>query len=161
MDFNTSEICDIYADNVDVLDPIFSNYGARFTYCGEVTTVKCYEDRGLVDKILATNGLGKVLLIDGGGSLRRALVDDESAQLAMENDWEGIICYGAVRDVDLLEEYDIGIHAVGAIPVSANAREVGDLDVAVNFAGVTFLPEDQIYADSTGIVLSAEVLDLD
>jgi regulator of ribonuclease activity A len=161
MDFNTSEICDIYADNVDVLDPIFSNYGARFTYCGEVTTVKCYEDRGLVDKILATNGLGKVLLIDGGGSLRRALVDAESAQLAMENDWEGIICYGAVRDVDLLEEYDIGIHAVGAIPVSANAREVGDLDVAVNFAGVTFLPEDQIYADSTGIVLSAEVLDLD
>lgn len=160
MDFNTSEICDMFADNVDVLDPIFTNFGARYTYCGEITTVKCFEDRGLVDKILATNGLGKVLLIDGGGSLRRALVDAESAQLAMENDWEGIICYGAVRDVDLLEEYDIGIHAIGAMPVSANSREVGDLDVAVNFAGVTFLPEDQVYADSTGIVLSAEALQL-
>ncbi len=105
--------------------------------------------------------MGKVLLIDGGGSLRRALVDAENVQLAMENDWEGIICYGSVRDVDLLEEYDIGIHAINAIPVSAESREVGDLDIAVNFAGVTFLPEDFVYADNTGIVLSPEPLEFD
>jgi len=161
MDFNTSEICDMYADSVDVVDPLFTNYGARDVYCGEITTVKCFEDRGLVDKVLASNGLGKVLLIDGGGSLRRALIDAENIQLALENDWEGVICYGAVRDVDLLVEYDIGIHALGAIPVSAESREVGDLDLAVNFAGVTFLPEDHIYADNTGIVLSADPLDFD
>jgi regulator of ribonuclease activity A len=115
----------------------------------------------LVDKMLATNGMGKVLLIDGGGSLRRALIDAENIQLALENDWEGIVCYGAVRDIDLLEEYDIGIHAIGAIPVSADTKEIGDLDVAVNFASVTFLPEDHLYADNTGIVLSAEALDFD
>ncbi len=161
MDFNTSEICDMYADSVDVVDPVFSNFGGRFVYCGEISTVKCFEDRGLVDKILATDGTGKVLLIDGGGSLRRALVDAENVQLAMENGWEGIVCYGAVRDVDLLEEYDIGIHAVGAIPVSAEAKEIGDLDIAVNFASVTFLPEDHLYADNTGIVLSAEALEFD
>lgn len=161
MDFNTSEICDMFADSVDVLDPIFTNFGARFVYCGEITTVKCFEDRGLVDKILGTNGLGKVLLIDGGGSLRRALIDAENIQLALENDWEGIVCYGAVRDVDLLDEYDIGIHAIGAIPVSADNKEIGDLDIAVNFASVTFLPEDHLYADNTGIVLSAEPLDLE
>lgn len=161
MECNTSELCDMYAQNVDVVDPIFSNFGARFSYCGEVTTVKCFEDRGLVDKLLATNGSGKVLLIDGGASLRRALLDAESAQLAMDNQWEGIICYGALRDVDLLEELDIGIHAIGAIPVSAQSREVGDLDIAVNFAGVTFLPGDFVYADNTGIVLSPEPLDLD
>lgn len=159
MDFNTSEICDMYTDSIDVVDPIFTNYGARFLYCGEITTVKCFEDRGLVDKVLASNGMGKVLLIDGGGSLRKALVDAENIQLALENAWEGIICYGAVRDVDLLEEYDIGIHAIGAIPVSAESREIGDLDIAVNFAGVTFLPEDHVYADNTGIVLSPEPLE--
>ena len=160
MDFNTSEICDMFADSIDVVAPIFTHYGSRLVYCGEITTIKCFEDRGLIDKVLATNGMGKVLLIDGGGSLRRALVDAENVQLALENDWEGIVCFGAVRDVDLLEEYDIGIQALGAIPVSADAREIGDLDVAVNFAGVSFLPEDYLYADNTGIVLSGEPLDL-
>lgn len=161
MDFSTSEICDMYTDSVDVIDPIFTNYGARDSYFGEITTIKCYEDRGLIDKVLATNGSGKVLLIDGGGSLRRALVDADSAELALENGWEGIICFGAVRDVDDLIEFDIGIHALGVIPVSAESREVGDLDIAVNFASVTFLPEDNIYADNTGLVLSADALDLD
>lgn len=151
----------MFAENVDVLDPIFSSFGASYSYCGEVTTVKCFEDRGLVDKILATNGMGKVLLIDGGGSLRRALIDAENAQLAIDNGWEGVICFGAVRDVDLLEEMELGIHALGAIPVSAESREIGDLDIAVNFASVTFLPEDHVYADNTGIILSAEPLDLD
>ncbi|MFW8591832.1 ribonuclease E activity regulator RraA [Glaciecola sp. 2405UD65-10] len=161
MECNTSELCDMFAENIDVVDPVFSSFGARLSYSGEVTTVKCFEDRGLVDKILATNGLGKVLLIDGGGSLRRAILDADSVQLAIENDWEGIICFGALRDIDLLEEMDIGIHALGAIPVSAESREIGDLDIAVNFGGVTFLPEDFVYADSTGIVLSGEALDVD
>lgn len=161
MEINTSEICDLYADNIDVLEPLFSNYGGRDSYCGEVTTIKCFEDRGLVDKVLATNGMGKVLLIDGGGSLRRALLDAENVQLALENDWEAIICFGAVRDVDLLIEYDIGVHALGAIPVSAEAKEQGDIDISVNFAGVTFMPEDHIYADTTGIILSPEPLEFE
>lgn len=160
MQINTSEICDIYADNVDVLEPIFVNYGAVDAYMGEVITIKCFEDKGLVDKTLATPGEGKVLLIDAGGSTRRAILDAYNVQMAVDNGWEGIICYGCVREVDLLEEMEIGIHALSAIPVNAEIREIGDLDVAVNFAGVTFLPEDQIYADSTGIVLSAEPLDL-
>lgn len=161
MDINTSVLCDLYADSIDVVDPLFTNYGGGFSYAGEVTTIKCYEDRGLVDKVLATNGIGKVLLIDGGGSLRRALIDAENAQLAIDNGWEGIICYGAVRDVDLLEEFNIGIHAINAIPVAADSREIGDIDIPVNFAGVTFLPEDFVYADGTGIILSPEPLDLE
>ncbi|MGB3725758.1 MAG: ribonuclease E activity regulator RraA [Glaciecola sp.] len=160
MECNTSELCDMYAESVDVLEAIFTNYGARFSYCGEVTTIKCFEDRGLLDKVLATDGRGKVLVVDGGASLRRGLLDAENVQLALDNDWEGIICYGAIRDVDLIEEMDIGVHALGCIPVSAESREVGDLDLAVNFAGVTFLPEDHVYADNTGVILSAEPLDL-
>jgi regulator of ribonuclease activity A len=161
MEINTSVLCDLYADSIDVVDPIFTNYGGAFSYAGEVTTIKCFEDRGLVDKVLATNGIGKVLLIDGGGSVRRALVDAESAQLAIDNGWEGIICYGAVRDVDLLEELVIGIHAINAIPVAADNREIGDIDIPVNFGSVTFLPEDLVYADGTGIILSPEPLDVE
>nr|WP_136251565.1 ribonuclease E activity regulator RraA [Ningiella ruwaisensis] len=161
MEINTSELCDLYADRIDVVEPVFTNYGGAFSYAGEISTIKCFEDRGLVDKVLATNGIGKVLLIDGGGSTRRALVDAENVQLAVENGWEGIVCYGAVRDVDLLEEFDIGIHAINSIPVAADSREIGDLDIAVNFAGVTFLPEDFIYADGTGIILSPEPLDIE
>lgn len=161
MEYNTSEICDLFTDSIDVLDPMFSSFGGRYSYAGEVTTVKCFEDKGLVDKVLASNGEGKVLLIDGGGSTRRALLDAYNVRLAVENGWEGILCYGSVREIDVLEELDIGIHALTAIPVNAIANEVGDIDVAVNFAGVTFLPEDHLYADGTGIVLSPEALDLD
>lgn len=161
MEYNTSELCDLFADNVDVVDPIFINYGGRLSYGGEIVTVKCYEDKGLVDKVLSESGKGKVLLIDGGGSTRRALVDMTTARIAVENDWEGIVCYGSVREIDQLEELDLGVHAVASIPVNANFEETGEVDVAVNFGGVTFLPEDHIYADSTGVILSPEPLDIE
>lgn len=161
MEYNTSELCDLFADNIDVLEPLFISYGGKSSYGGEVTTIKCYEDRGLIDSVLQQEGSGKVLLIDGGGSIRRALLDAANVQFAVDNGWEGIICFGSVRDVDIIEEMDIGIHAVAAIPVAADAEEIGDTDIAVNFAGVTFLPEDHVYADNTGIVLSPEPLDIE
>lgn len=161
MNYNTSELCDLFADNVDVVEPIFVSYGGRLSFGGEITTIKCYEDRGLIDRVLAEPGAGKVLLIDGGGSTRRAILDYQSAQLALENDWEAIVCFGSVRDVDSLADLDIGILAVASIPVNANSEETGDIDIPVNFGGVTFLPEDHIYADSTGVILSPEPLDID
>lgn len=161
MEYNTSELCDLFTDSVDVVEPIFASYGGRISFGGEITTIKCYEDKGLIDRVLAENGEGKVLLIDGGGSLRRALLDAKMAQLAVDNEWEGIVCYGSVREIDALEELDIGICAVGTIPVLADDEQTGDIDLAVNFAGVTFLPEDHLYADSTGIILSPEPLDVD
>jgi regulator of ribonuclease activity A len=161
MEYNTSELCDLFTDSVDVVEPIFASYGGRISFGGEITTIKCYEDKGLVDRVLAENGEGKVLLIDGGGSLRRALLDAKMAQLAVDNEWEGIVCFGSVREIDALDELDIGIFAVGTIPVLADDEQTGDIDLAVNFAGVTFLPEDHLYADSTGIILSPEPLDVD
>ncbi len=161
MDYNTSELCDLFADSVDVVDPIFVSYGGRYSFGGEITTIKCYEDRGLIDRVLAQNGAGKVLLIDGGGSTRRALIDANSAQVAIDNEWEGIVCYGSVREVDNLADLDIGVLAVASIPVNAEIESVGDVDVPVNFGGVTFLPEDHLYADSTGVILSPEPLDID
>ncbi|WP_428773293.1 ribonuclease E activity regulator RraA [Vibrio sp.] len=161
MEYNTSALCDIYLDQVDVVEPIFSNFGGSASFAGQITTVKCFEDNGLVREILEQDGIGRVLLIDGGGSLRRALIDAELATLAEENEWEGIVVYGSVREVDELEEMNIGIQAMASIPVGATQQGAGEVDVAVNFAGVTFLPEDYLYADNTGIILSQEPLDID
>ena len=161
MEYNTSELCDLFADIVDVVDPIFASFGGRYSFGGEITTIKCFEDRGLIDRVLAQPGAGKVLLIDGGGSSRRALFDASSAQVAIDNDWEGVVIYGSVREVDSLAELDIGVLAVAAIPVNAECESIGEVDVPVNFGGVTFLPEDHLYADSTGVILSPEPLDLD
>ncbi|WP_334020955.1 ribonuclease E activity regulator RraA [Alteromonas sp. S015] len=161
MEYNTSELCDLFADSVDVVDPIFASFGGRYSFGGEITTIKCFEDRGLIDRVLAQPGAGKVLLIDGGGSSRRALFDASSAQVAIDNDWEGVVIYGSVREVDSLAELDIGVLAVAAIPVNAECESTGEVDVPVNFGGVTFLPEDHLYADSTGVILSPEPLDLD
>lgn len=161
MEYNTSELCNMYADLVDVLEPIFSNYGGRNSFGGQVVTIKCFENNGLIQQILSTPGEGKVLVIDGGGSTRRALIDIELAELALGNNWEGIVCYGSVRDVDAIEELELGIQGLVSIPVGASDELVGESDVAVNFAGVTFLPEDHVYADNTGIILSPEPLDIE
>ncbi|PRM08312.1 Regulator of ribonuclease activity A [Haemophilus influenzae] len=161
MCIDTSELCDLYAEQVDVVEPIFSSFGGVSHFYGKVTTVKCFESNGLIAEVLEENGEGRVLVIDGGGAVRRGLIDAELAQLAVDNGWEGIIVYGAVRQIQQLENLDIGIHALAPIPVSADESTAGESDVPVNFGGVTFFPEDYIYADLTGIILSQEPLDLE
>ena len=161
MQYKTSLLCDIYADTIDVVEPLLTNFGGRSSFAGEVVTIKCFESVGLIYKTLEENGLGKVLLIDGGGSLRRALVNAQIAELAVQNSWEGIVVNGCVREVDILEELDIGIQAITAIPVGAEDSDTGEINSPVNFAGVTFLPEDILYADSTGIIISPEPLDIE
>ena len=161
MFIDTSELCDLYAEQVDVVEPIFSSFGGVSNFYGKVTTVKCFESSGLIAEVLEENGEGRVLVVDGGGAVRRGLIDAELAQLAVDNGWEGIIVYGAVRQIQQLENLDIGIHAIAPIPVSADESSAGESDIPVNFGGVTFFPEDYIYADLTGIILSQEPLDLD
>ena len=161
MRVDTSALCDIYLDQVDVVEPIFSSFGGASSFFGKITTVKCFDSNGLIAQVLEEEeGEGRVLLVDGGGAVRRALIDAELAQLALDNGWEGIIVYGAVRQLDVLETLDIGIHALAPIPVGAEETEIGEVDTPVNFGGVTFFPEDYIYADLTGIILSPELLDL-
>lgn len=161
MEYNTSELCDMYLDQVDVVEPMFSSFGGRSSFGGQITTVKCFEDNGLLRTVAEQEGVGRIILVDGGGSLRRALVDADIAQLAMENNWEGIIVYGCVRDVDAIDELDIGIQALASIPVGADTQGIGETDVPVNFGGVTFLPDDHVYADTTGVILSPEPIDIE
>ena len=157
MEYNTSALCDIYIDQVDVVEPMFSNFGGRASFAGQITTVKCCWDNGLIRETLEQDGVGRVLLIDGGGSLRRADWCWVSSACG-KNRWEGIVVYGCVREVDELEDMSIGIQAMAAIPVGANSQGIGEVDVPVNFGGVTFLPEDYLYADNTGVILSQKAI---
>ena len=141
MKYDTSELCDIYQEDVNVVEPLFSNFGGRSSFGGQITTVKCFEDNGLLYDLLEQNGRGRILLVDGGGSVRRALVDAEL--------------------VDDLEELDIGIQAIAAIPVGAAGEGIGESDVRVNFGGVTFFSGDHLYADNTGMILSEDPLDIE
>ncbi|PID51446.1 MAG: ribonuclease E activity regulator RraA [Pasteurellales bacterium] len=159
MNIDTSALCDLYSDQIDVVEPLFSTFGGNSAFFGKITTIKCFESNGLIAEVLQEDGAGRVLLIDGGGSLRRALIDAELATIAAENGWEGIIVYGAIRQIDILETLEIGIQALAPIPVGAEDNNIGEVDTPVNFGGVTFFPEDYVYADLTGIILSPELLD--
>ena len=134
MKYDTSELCDIYQEDVNVVEPLFSNFGGRSSFGGQIITVKCFEDNGLLYDLLEENGRGRVLVVDGGGS---------------------------VRQVDDLEDLDIGIQAIAAIPVGAAGDGIGESDVRVNFGGVTFFSGDHLYADNTGIILSEDALDIE
>ncbi|ATC93369.1 ribonuclease E activity regulator RraA [Pseudoalteromonas tunicata] len=159
MQYNTSELCDQFADLIDVLEPMFVNFGGRTSFGGQIKTIKCFESNQLIRTTLEKDGTGLVLLIDGGGSTRRALIDIELAELALENNWEGIVVYGAVRHVDELDELDLGIQAIASIPVAADDNNNGEAGVPVNFAGVSFYDDDFLYADSTGIIIAPEDLE--
>ena len=160
MYLSTSKICSVYGDSVDVMEPLFQSYGGRKEFYGQVVTIKCFEQVGVILDTLRQDGAGKVLIIDAGGSLRKAVLSEDIVSLATHNAWEGIICYGAVCDVKELADFDIGIKAVGAFPVIAEENDQGEQDCPVNFAGATIYSGDYVYTDETGIVLSQEPLDL-
>lgn len=152
MEFDTSLLCDYYPGDVNVVEPIFSNFGGVSSFSGQVVSVKSFEDNGVLYKVLEENGEGRVLVVDGGGSVRCALVDADLARLAEQNGWEGLIINGAVRQVDLLAEMNIGIQALAAIPVGCDDLGTGESDVRVNVGGVTFFSGEYVYADNTGIL---------
>src|SRR6478609_11190015 len=113
---STPDLCDAHENEVLVLEPIFNNYGGRGAFGGEVVTVKCFEDNSLVKEQLALPGNGRVLVVDGGGSLRRALLGDMIAESATKNGWSGVVIYGAIRDIDAIADLDLGVQAIGTIP---------------------------------------------
>lgn len=161
MKYDTSELCDIYQESVNVVEPLFSNFGGRTSFGGQIITVKCFEDNGILYDLLEQLGHGRILLVDGGGSVRKALVNAELARIAADNGWEGIVVYGAVRQVDALMDLDLGIQAVAAVPAGCPDEGIGESDIRVNFGGVTFFSGDYLYADNTGMILSEEPLPIE
>ncbi len=158
MQFLTTDLCDAHPDLVRIVEPLFTNYGGKVCFGGEIVTVKCHEDNSLVKETAGKPGLGKVLVVNGGGSMRCALLGDMIAATALRNGWEGCIIFGCIRDVDAIRALDLGVQALGVIPVRTKKRGVGDRDVSVTFGGVTFRPGEFVYADNNGIIVSAEPL---
>lgn len=158
MKFVTPDLCDAYPELVRIVEPLFTNYGGRESFGGEIITVKCHEDNSLVKEHVGSPGEGRVMVVDGGGSLRCALLGDMLAEKAAENNWAGLIIYGCIRDVDEIRKTDLGVQALRTIPIKSNRKGRGDLNIPVTFGGVTFHPGEYVYADNNGIIVSSQEL---
>lgn len=154
MDLFTTDLCDAHADAVRVVEPMFSSFGGRAAFHGRIATLKLFEDNSLVRQALESPGDDRVLVIDGGGSLRRALVGDQLAALAVKNGWAGVVVYGCIRDSRAIGEMDIGVFAIDTHPLKTVKKNVGEADIPVSFGGVTFTPGEWLYADEDGVVIS-------
>ncbi len=159
MKIKTTDLCDNHPDKVRVAEPIgFRNFGEKRDFYGKIQTVKCFENNPLIRKALEQNGEGKVLAVDGGGSLRCALLGDMLAGIALKNKWNGIIIYGCVRDSEELAKLNIGIKALNTNPLKSNKKNEGQENIPVRFAGIDFIPEEYVYCDEDGIIVSKDVI---
>ncbi len=158
MDFATADLIDDYGAELESCETQFRSYGARTRFAGVVETVRCDADNALVKSVLATPGEGRVLVVDGGGSLRTALMGDMIAASAVENHWAGVVINGAVRDVVALRDLDLGVKALGSNPRKSAKDGAGETGVPVVFGGAEFRPGAWLYSDEDGIVLASRGL---
>lgn len=156
--YKTADLFDQHGDRIQTLEPIFRDYGGRADFHGPVATVKLHEDNSLVREYLQTQGNNRILVVDGGGSLRCALLGDQLAALASQNHWSGLIIYGCVRDSMKLSQMDLGVKALATHPAKSVKQGQGSADVTLRFAGATISPGDYAYADPDGILVSKSKL---
>ena len=158
----TCDLCDLHKSDLSgafrVLPPVFRDFGARKRFAGEVVTVQCFEDNSLVKAAVDSEGKGRVLVVDGGASLRRALLGGNLGAAAARNGWAGVVIDGCVRDVAELAECAVGIRALASMPLPTEKRGEGQAGVAVQLQEVWVRPGDWLYADEDGIVVSAKAL---
>lgn len=164
MTFATCDLCDANEDKIasgalSVLPPVFQKFGKRQAFSGPAATLKVFEDNVLVRAALETAGDGRVLVVDGGGSLRCALVGGNLGVLAEKNGWAGIIVNGCIRDSEEINACDIGVRALATHPQRSIRKGVGERDLRVTIAGVAVNPGDWIYADADGVLVSTQKLD--
>ncbi len=156
--FVLPDLCDQFSERLAIADPVFRSFGGLARFAGPIRTVACFEDNSVVAERVREPGGGAVLVIDGGGSRRCALVGDNLAQLAVDNGWCGVVVHGCVRDVEALAALPIGILALAAHPLRSVKRGVGRRDEAVTFAGIVWRPEAFLYVDPNGVAIADEPL---
>lgn len=152
------DLCDEYPELVRVLEPMFANFGGVEAFGGEIVTIKCHEDNYLVADMVAEVGHGKVLVVDGGGSLRCALLGDNLALKAVENGWQGIVVYGCIRDVDIISQLELGVQALATHPMKSVKRGTGLLGETLKIGGVDIIPGEYLYADNNGVLVAEKPL---
>jgi regulator of ribonuclease activity A len=157
MSASVADLCDEHEGEIEVCELQFRDFGGRAAFSGPIRTVRCHEDNSRVRDVLSEPGEGRVLVIDGGGSMHCALVGDNLAADAAANGWAGVVVNGCVRDVAVLAGIDLGVKALGSNPKRSVKRGEGVVDTPVAFGGVVFVPGDMLYADADGVaVLSAD-----
>ena len=152
--FATADLCDAHEDRVRVLVAPWRAYGGRRTFCGEVSTVRCFEDNSRVREAVHEPGRGRVLLVDGGGSLARAMLGDLLAAKAVENGWNGVLVLGAIRDSSAMAAMDLGVKALGTVPCKTERKGAGERDVSLSLGPVAVHPGQWIYADGDGVIVA-------
>lgn len=154
------DLCDHYENRLRLLPLDFHDYGGKTVFYGQCVTLRCFEDNSFVRQILSQDGQGKVLMIDGHSSCHRALLGDQLGVLAVENQWQGIIVNGAVRDVGTLSTLDLGVKALGVNPIKTHKRQTGECNVALTMREHWVYPGEYIYADLNGVMIASRALDL-
>jgi regulator of ribonuclease activity A len=151
----TADLYDLHGESIQVLALQMRSFGTRAKFSGLIRTVRCYEDNSLVRQVLETPGEGHVLVVDGGGSLRVALLGDQMAELAVASGWAGLVIHGVIRDSAVVDRMDIGVKALGTNPRKGVKRGDGLVDVDLAFGGVIFMPGDRLFSDEDGVVVMA------
>lgn len=156
--YATTDLCDAHPDKLAIAAPIFRSFGGARRFHGVIATLRCFEDNSLVRDILGEPGHGRVLVVDGAGSMKCALLGDQLGALAVKNGWRGVVVHGCARDTAALAAMDLGVLALAAHPLKSVKRGAGERDVVVAFAGVAFAPGAHVYVDDDGMVVSAGAL---
>lgn len=152
----TADLVDEIGPDVRSCDTQFRTMGGREQFAGHIVTVRCFQDNALLKSVLSEPGEGRVLVIDGDGSLHTALVGDLIAELGRSNGWSGVVVHGAIRDSAIIRDMEFGCKALGTNPRKSTKTGAGERDIVVSFGGVDFVPGEVLYADADGIVVRAE-----
>jgi regulator of ribonuclease activity A len=158
MSFKTADLCDQFSAELQIPAPVFRSFGGRSGFSGPASTVKCFEDNSRVKEAVGEPGQGRVLVVDGGGSRRCALLGDMLAQQAADNGWSGVVIHGCVRDSADMAGFDLGVLALAAMPLRSERKGEGQRDVMIDIAGARVHPGDFVYADEDGMVIARRAL---
>jgi len=152
------DLFDYYSDQLQLAEPLFSDYGGNTIFSGEIVTVSCFNDNSKVKELVATDGSGKVMVVDGKASFTNALLGDMLAEKAVANGWQGIVINGCIRDAGTIATLALGVKALGCNPVKTEKLGVGEVNIDIEFAGITFIAGQFIYGDANGLAISTKKL---
>ena len=154
------DLFDQHEQQLQLAQPLFNDYGGSTVFSGEIVTVSCFNDNSKVKELVATDGHGKVMVVDGQASLTRALLGDMLAEQAVKNGWRGIVINGCIRDAGTIRTLPLGVKALGCNPIKTEKLGVGEINTSINFAGIEFIAGHYIYGDANGLAVSEMQLTL-
>jgi regulator of ribonuclease activity A len=158
MTFKTADLCDEFSTELQVVEPIFRHFGGLRRFAGPAATIKCFEDNSRVKEAVGEPGRGRVMVVDGGGSKRCALLGDLLAKQATDNGWSGVLIYGCVRDSVEIAGFALGVVALASVPLKSERKNEGQRETVVHVPGARVSPGDWVYADEDGIVIARREL---